>query len=94
MAIFNSYVSIPKGIPDIILHKQNKTFFAKALQALSIGHVKNQGAVVSRASDHLFQSRQQRAVVNGGKIIQSDGKIMKHHEQSWETYGNMTNHGA
>ena len=36
---------------------QKNTFFAKALQALSIGHVKNQGAVVSRASDHLFQSR-------------------------------------
>jgi len=28
-------------------------------------------------------------VVNGGKIIQSDGKIMKHHEHSWENYGNM-----
>ena len=28
-------------------------------------------------------------MVNGGKIIQSDGKIMKHHEHSWENYGNM-----
>ena len=56
------WISHIKNYMIIIYYTQNNssqknTFFAKALQALSIGHVKNQGAVVSRASDHLFQSR-------------------------------------